>query len=84
MKLFAVTRKAALVLDGRRYAERDQPISKYAHMPIHERDARPYAPAVFTARSNAEKLIDNLPAAVRINYKITEFDSGYVDYPEPR
>lgn len=82
MKLYAVTIRAQLRIDGRNYNERDQPVSKFIHLPVDRRVNLKYAPAVFTARANAQKLIDKLPAAYRNKYSIVEFDSGWEDYPQ--
>ena len=84
MKLYAVTLKAKLIIQGREYAERDQPISKYAHMPAAQRAVRGYVPAVYTSKTNAQKLIAKLPAQFRGDYKIINFDSGWEDYPVPQ
>lgn len=83
MKLYAVTIKAGLLINGVPYKqEREVPISKYVYLRPAERLAHAYAPAVYTSKANALKLIAKLPMAVRDNYQITEFDSGWVDYPE--
>lgn len=81
MKLYAVTLKAGLLIHGIPYRQlRDVPISKFAYMNPVDRARLEYAPAVFTSIANAQKLIKKCPDGH--NYKIVEFDSGWVDYPE--
>lgn len=84
MKLYAVTIKAGLIIAGVPYKKlRPVPISRAAALPPLARDGIAYAPAVYTSKTNAHKLIAKLPVDVRRNYEIIEFDSGWADYPEP-
>lgn len=85
MKLYAVTVKAGLLIDGVPYKKlRHVPISKAAGVALVDRAEIPYAPAVFTNKTNAQKLIAKLRQRFGHEYEITSFDSGWVDYPEPR
>lgn len=83
MKLYAVTIKAGLIINGAAYArERNVPISKFAYLAPAQQLTIGYSPAVFTSKTNAFKLIKKLPLHLRDQYEIVKFDSGWVDYPE--
>lgn len=82
MKLYAVCVMARPEIDGKMYARRWMPISKVAHLPPNQRGFFAYAPAVYTNKKNADKMLrimrEKFPAK---HYERIEFDSNAVEVP---
>lgn len=82
MKLYAVCVMARPEIDGKMYAKRWMPISKVAHLPQNQREGFQYAPAVYTNKKSADKMLkimtNKYPNKL---YVRVDFDSNEVEVP---
>lgn len=82
MKLYAVCVLASPEIKGVMYGERLMPISKVAHLPVNQRGFFAYAPAVYTNKKHADKMLKIMTGKYPQHlYILSEFDSNAVEIP---